>query len=77
MSSTPKLVYDEWYGELTYVQRATYRKHNVPPAMHDSLLARFGNDPTAIVAFVKQCIADHGRIDYGDVLDFYPKEITA
>lgn len=62
-----KLVYDEWYGELTYTQRAAYRKYNVPPAMHDDLIDRFGNDAAAIVAFIKRMVADHGRIDYGDV----------
>lgn len=37
-----KLVYDEWYGELSYAQRAAYRKHNVSPADHDDLVAEFG-----------------------------------
>lgn len=63
----PKMVYDEWYGELTYAQRAAYRKHNVPPAMHNALVAKFGNDPGKITAFVKATVAEKGRIDYLDV----------
>lgn len=62
----PKMVYDEWYGWLTYAQRAAYRKHNVPPALHDELRAAFGDDPRAIVAFVKERAAA-GGINYGDV----------
>ena len=62
-----KLVYDEWYGQLTYAQRACYRKCNVPPAMHQDLVARFGDDPGAIVAFVKRVVAERGSIDYGDI----------
>lgn len=33
-----KMVYDEWYGELTYAQRAAYRKYNVSPSDHDELV---------------------------------------
>ncbi len=62
-----KTVFDEWYGWLTYAQRAAYRKHNVPPAMHDMLDQRFRGDPAAIVAFIRACVADHGRIDYSDI----------
>ena len=62
-----KIVYDEFYGQLTYAQRACYRKHNVPPAMHQDLVARFGDDPEAIVAFVKRVVAKRGTIDYGDI----------
>lgn len=62
-----KIVYDESYGELTYAQRACYRKHNVPPAMHDYLYDRFNGDPVRIVAFVKGVVLAKGRIDYTDV----------
>lgn len=61
------MVYDEWYGELSYAQRAAYRKYNVPPAMHDYLVDRFGRNPAAITAFVKETVARKGRIDYSDV----------
>lgn len=37
-----KMVFDEWYGELTYAQRAAYRKHNVSPSDHDMLVDHFG-----------------------------------
>jgi hypothetical protein len=36
-----KMVYDEWYGELSYAQRAAYKKHNVSPSDHDSLMAAY------------------------------------
>lgn len=65
-----KMVYDEWYGDLSYAQRAAYRKHNVPPAMHTDLEARFGpssENHAAITAFVKDTVSKHGRIDYSHV----------
>lgn len=37
-----KMVYDERYGELSYAQRAAYRKHNVSPSDHDMLVDEFG-----------------------------------
>lgn len=37
-----KLVYDEWYGELSYAQRAAYRKYNVSPMDHTLLEREFG-----------------------------------
>ncbi len=39
-----KMVYDEWYGELTYKQRAAYKKYNVSPSDHDDLVSKFGRD---------------------------------
>lgn len=62
-----KMVYDEWYGELTYAQRACYRKYNVPPAMHSQLVERFGDDPKAIIEFIKRMVAEHGSIGYSDL----------
>lgn len=61
-----RMVYDEWYGTLTYAQRTAYRKHNVPPAMHDMLVDRFGGDHDAITRFVRDTVASKGRIDYSD-----------
>lgn len=37
-----KMVYDEWYGELTYALRTAIRKFNVSPADYSSLEAEFG-----------------------------------
>ena len=49
-----KLVYDEWYGELSFAQRAAYRKFNVSPSDHQDLVADFGEDNrAAIVAVVR------------------------
>lgn len=51
----PKMVYDEWYGELTYAQRAAYRKHNVSPSDHRTLVDVFGEKAHAeITAAVKK-----------------------
>jgi hypothetical protein len=50
----PKMVYDESYGELTYAQRAAYRKYNVSPSDHDMLTDRYGDDHAAITAAVKR-----------------------
>jgi len=50
-----KMVYDEWYGELSFAQRAAYRKHNVSPSDHDGLVDEFGEGAhAAITAAVKQ-----------------------
>lgn len=48
-----KIVYDESYGELSYAQRAAYRKYNVSPSDHNGLELRFGNDHKAITEYVK------------------------
>lgn len=64
----PRIVYDEAYGTLSFAQRAAYRKHNVPPAMHDMLVARFGEDHATITRFVNETVARRGRIDYSDVM---------
>jgi hypothetical protein len=44
-----KMVYDEWYGELTVAQRAAYRKFNVSPSDHHDL----ADQHEAITRFVK------------------------
>jgi len=50
-----KIVYDEMYGSLSFAQRAAYRKFNVSPSDHDSLVAEFGeNNHTGITAAVKE-----------------------
>lgn len=55
VSRQPKMVYDEWYGKLTYAQRAAYRKYNVSPADHDMLEYEFGKgNHDAITAAVKE-----------------------
>lgn len=50
-----KMVYDEFYGELTYAQRAAYRKNNVSPADHHDLVDEFGEtNHAAITQAVKE-----------------------
>ena len=49
-----KLVFDEWYGTLSFAQRAAYRKYNVSPLDHTILCDEFGKDNhTAITQAVK------------------------
>lgn len=49
-----KMVYDEWYGELTFAQRAAYRKFNVSPSDHRDLTGHFGeSNHAAITKYVK------------------------
>lgn len=50
-----KMIFDEWYGEISYAQRAAYRKFNVSPSDHDDLVRVFGEDAHAdITAAVKK-----------------------
>lgn len=53
-----KMVYDEWYGTLSFAQRAAYRKFNVSPYDHQMLEAEFGDDHDAITRAVKERSAD-------------------
>lgn len=54
-----KIVFDEWYGRLSYAQRAAYRKFNVSPNDHDDLVREFGADNhTAITRAVKERSAE-------------------
>lgn len=62
-----KLVYDEWYGELSFAQRQAYRKHNVSPSDHDVLVSIFGTDAhKEITAAVKAYSRDTGLFSYWD-----------
>lgn len=50
-----KMVFDEMYGKLTFAQRAAYRKYNVSPSDHDTLVDKYGADNHAdITAAVKR-----------------------
>lgn len=49
-----KIVFDENFGDMTFAQRAAYRKFNVSPSDHTDLVNRFGEDEhDKITAFVK------------------------
>lgn len=64
-----KIVYDENYGELSFAQRAAYRKFNVSPSDHDALRQRLGSsNHAAITAAVKQFSARTGMFE---VYDFW------
>lgn len=61
-----KLVYDEWYGTMSYAQRAAYRKYNVSPADHDRILMTFEtNDHRGITAYVKANAEENGGMFSG------------
>ncbi len=50
-----KIIFDERYGNVSYAQRAAYRKYNVSPSDHDSLVEVFDpNDHAGITAAVKE-----------------------
>lgn len=37
-----KMIFDERYGELSFAQRAAYRKYNVSKSDHDHLVRHYG-----------------------------------
>lgn len=56
-----KTVFDEWYGTLSYAQRAAYRKYNVSPSDHSYLIARYGETAhRQITDHVVECSQEHG-----------------
>ena len=68
-----KIIFDESYGELSFAQRAAYRKHNVPPALHDELEEYFGaGNHSAITTYVKAVASP----EYGRVYRDKPDRIT-
>ncbi len=53
------MVFDESYGELTFAQRAAYRKYNVSPYDHTELERKFGSkNHDAITKFVKEHVVN-------------------
>lgn len=59
-----KLVYDEWFGTLSYAQRAAYRKYNVSPYEHDRLCEHYGEDDhAAITTAVKDSVGPSGMFE--------------
>lgn len=54
------ITFHESYGEVSRAQLAAYRKHNVSPADHDDLIARFySGNHEAITKYVKDNAAQH------------------
>lgn len=50
----PKIIFDERYGDVSFAQRAAYRKFNVSPSDHSDLADHFGADAhDEITRFVK------------------------
>lgn len=49
-----KMVFHESFGEMTFAQRAAYRKFNVSQSDHETLADAFGEDDhDSITAYVK------------------------
>lgn len=72
------MTYHEMYGEVSKPQLAAYRKHNIPPAMHNDLEEYFGQgNHDAITSYVKNHAArgPHG-MNYGDVFRDAPDKST-
>lgn len=53
-----KMVFDERFGEITFAQRAAYRKYNVSQSDHDDLVDMFGTNHAGITAAVKEFSRD-------------------
>lgn len=50
-----KLVYDEWYGELSVAERSAIKKFNVSPSDHEFLCDEFGRgNHEAITKAIKE-----------------------
>lgn len=72
-----KMVFDEFYGELTYAQRAAYRKFNVSPSDHDTLVDTFGKGAHAkITAAVKAASPSGMFSDYALLRMIQNEEIS-
>lgn len=39
-----RVVFDEQYGHISFKQRAAYRKHNVSPCDHDTIVSKYGDN---------------------------------
>lgn len=59
---TMKMVFDESYGDMSFAQRAAYRKHNVSPSDHWELVEQFGTDYAAITKYVKHNAANNAGV---------------
>ena len=44
-----KMIYDESYGTISWVQRTAYRKYNVSPSDHQDLIDEFGEQNHATI----------------------------
>lgn len=52
-------VFHEMYGSVSRPQLAAYRKFNVSPSDHDTLVDAIGDDPRRIVQAIKDLAADN------------------
>lgn len=70
-----KLVFDEFYGTLSFAQRTAYKAKNIPPALHDELVEYFGaGNHSAITTYVKS--KDRSELNYGQVFREQPNRVT-
>ena len=63
-----KMVFDEWYGEITYAQRAAYRKFNVSQSDHDGLVLVFGETAHAQIVEAVRAHSPRGIFSSFDML---------
>lgn len=60
-----KMVYDEYYGDLTFALRAAIRKYNVSPSDYQGLTDEFGEGNYAeIQDAIKERSKKHGIYYY-------------
>ena len=49
MAKSPKMVYNEWYGEIPFTLNRTIKKFNVSPSDYDLLCEDFGRENHAVI----------------------------
>ena len=56
-----KMIFDEWYGEVSYAQRRAYKKYNVSPSDHSAILMYFRENRHAdITRYVTRNAEENG-----------------
>lgn len=56
-----KIIFDEWYGEVSVAQQQAYKKYNVSPSDHNDILMYFRkNRHDDIVRYVRRNAEENG-----------------
>jgi hypothetical protein len=58
-----KIIFDEAYGNLSFAQRAAYRKYNVSPSDHDMLTQIVRKDAHADLTQIVKDYSPNGSFD--------------
>ena len=67
MSAGDRLVYNEWFGEISVAQQRAYKKHNISQSDHDELCDVYGWEDHAGItkAVIDTCATTpHGMFDF-------------